>query len=286
MFDYLDQKISAVENGTWVTRTEALSMLRTLSLDDFGLLMLSMPNGHYPRLSSILPAMASEQTQKNWTGASGPDLLRQSIDFVRIASTRVLTLTGRPLNDATILDYGCGYGRLLRLMMFFSDPENLHGCDPWDRSLDLCSEAGIDLNLTQTDYLPETLPYPQASFDYAYAFSVFTHTSERATRTALKALHPTIKPGGLATITLRPKEYWGFHAGLSEEEQRSLIETHEQTGFSFKPHQRTPVDGDVTYGDTTIDLSALERLGPDWRVMAYDRPLNDPFQLSVHLQPV
>ena len=112
-----------------------LASLRKLSLDDFGLLLLSMPNPDYPNLSKVLPRMASDEVQQNWTGACGQPLLQQSLDFVRSVRTEFTGAKGKPLEDAKILDYGCGYGRLLRLMMRFASVDNLVGCDPWDESI-------------------------------------------------------------------------------------------------------------------------------------------------------
>jgi SAM-dependent methyltransferase len=189
--DTLRRAEEAAANGL----EPALAALRPLGLGDFGLLMLSMPNGEYPALSRVLPAMASAEAQRHWTGSHGVDLLRQSEAFVRIAEATFGRVAGRPLENASMLDFGCGYGRLIRLMYFYSDPARIVGCDPWDRSLILCREAGLTCRLDQTDCLPESLPYPDASFDFVYAFSVFTHTSPRATRMALRVLRKVIRAG-------------------------------------------------------------------------------------------
>src|SRR4029077_744564 len=48
----------------------------------------------------------------------------------------------------------------------------------------------------------------QAHLDLIYAFSVFTHLSERAAIMALTTLRRYVARGGLFVITIRPKEYW------------------------------------------------------------------------------
>ena len=50
---------------------KVLGQLRELSLDEFGALLLTMPNPHYPQLSALLPRMADPNVQKSWTGAEG-----------------------------------------------------------------------------------------------------------------------------------------------------------------------------------------------------------------------
>ncbi len=47
-----------------------------------------------------------------------------------------------------------------------------------------------------SEYLPATLPVEQGSFDLAYAYSVFTHLSERATLRAFAALHRCMAKDG------------------------------------------------------------------------------------------
>ena len=53
-----------------------LTKLRTLSVEDFGELLLTMPNMEFPHLSQMLPAMASDETQRSLTGNHGYGLLR------------------------------------------------------------------------------------------------------------------------------------------------------------------------------------------------------------------
>lgn len=87
--------------------TKALHILRKLSLQDFGRLLLDVPEDR-PALKAFLPRMASEEVQQNWTGASGETLLAQSVAFVASIEKTAPRLLGKPLNECAILDYGCG----------------------------------------------------------------------------------------------------------------------------------------------------------------------------------
>jgi len=64
------------------SRIDVIKKLRQLTFTDFALLLMSMPNFDYPKMSSKLPKMADDNVQRNWTGASGITLLQQSMDFV------------------------------------------------------------------------------------------------------------------------------------------------------------------------------------------------------------
>jgi SAM-dependent methyltransferase len=262
-----------------------LARLRAeLSLDAFGLLMIGLPSPQFPALSQVLPRMAAEEVQRNFTGASGEALLGQTAAFVRSLSYNYARLKGRSLEGARVLDYGCGYGRISRLLYYFSDPDSLWMLDPWDLALSLCREAGMRGNLAQSDYLPHALPVPDAGVDLAFAFSVFTHTSRKATERALGALRRSLADDGLLCITVRPVEYWAANPEYADR-AKALAAQHAKDGFAFVPHHRAPIEGDVTYGDTSMTVEFIQANFPAWRVAALDWTLVDPFQRYVFLTP-
>ncbi|GHU35099.1 hypothetical protein AGMMS50256_29730 [Betaproteobacteria bacterium] len=214
MLSYIRNEIVFIEKSIneQTTRMEIFERCRILGLTDFGLLILGMPNPEFPKISKILPRMASEEVQKSWTGSSGSTLLAQTLDFVRSLSYNYTKYTGNTLEARKILDFGCGYGRIARLMYYFTSEDNFHAMDPWDKSLEICNQDGLTKNFLLSDYLPLTLPAEEKSFDLIFAFSVFTHLSERAIRTNLNTISKYIKPDGLIVITIRPVEYWDIDA--------------------------------------------------------------------------
>ena len=48
-----------------------------------------------------------------------------------------------------------------------------------------CREQGVIGHLALSEWVPRTLPFP-GPFDLIYAYSVFTHLSEKTTRVALR----------------------------------------------------------------------------------------------------
>jgi SAM-dependent methyltransferase len=259
---------------------ECLSILRGLPLDDFGEIMISMPSAEMPRISKVLPAMASVEVQRHWTGADGLVLLAQTNMFVRIVAQNFQELCGRRLGDSRILDFGCGYGRILRAMYYFADPDKVFGCDPSDHSIELCRQARIPSPIAMSDYLPTALPF-NGKFDLIYAFSVFTHLSERATNAALGTLQKQLSDDGLLVITIRPVEYWSFDKNVNEVEAEQLISLHNRAGFAFRPHINR---ADVTFGDTSLSLEYIQRNFPALRVAKIERMQLDPYQLLVFLK--
>ncbi len=61
---------------------------------------------------------------------------------------------------------------------------------------------------------------------------------------------------------------------------------HQARGFAFCPHDLPPIDGDITYGDTSISLDWLERNIDGWKRVGIDRSLEDPYQIYVFLEAI
>lgn len=260
--------------------SEVLPILRQLPIDDFGQLFLNMPNSGLPGLSKLLPRMADLQVQRDWTGADGYRLLSQTLAFVRSISQNYAIITKKDLSGCRILDFGCGYGRIIRAMYYFADPDDLYGCDPWDVSIELCKQDGVIGNLAVSEYLPKELPF-SSKFDLIYAFSVFTHLSKRATHECLNTIVDALSPEGVIVITIRPVEYWAADSHTTATQKADLVRQHDAAGFAFNPHNRAAVDGDVTYGDTSMTLDYLAREFPRLRIVKIDRTFDDPYQILV-----
>lgn len=252
-----------------------LNVLRRLCLDDFGLVLMSMPHADFPHLSKVLPRMTDADIQTKWTGASGFALLTQTTVIARILDSLSWRLTGRGLRDKQILDFGCGYGRIIRMMYYYTDPANITGADAWQRSLDHGTRDGLLGTFIKTDPVPDEIG--TAPHDICYAYSVFTHLSPEASSASLAALREVTRE--LLLLTIRPVEYWNFHAQSDAVPVQELIAAHHKSLFAFHEHQ-----GREHYGDTSIHLDYFRQL-PTWELVAYERSLTDPFQTMVALRP-
>lgn len=260
--------------------------LQNLTLDEVGDLLLNV-NETAPSLRGVLPQMASNEVQINWTGTSGGALLQQSSAFVNSTSSNYELLTGQRLEGACILDYGCGWGRLIRLMYKFSSPERIYGCDAWDVSLNLCKDNRILASLSLCEEVPQDAPFPGMEFDLIYSFSVFTHLSERTAKAVISSLRKCISPKGLVAVTIRPLEYWDAHdPAQSLVDVNKMKQAHLSGGFAFSPHNRAPIDGDITYGDTSMSIDYIAKNWTGWTVAGEARNGCDPWQIIVFLRPV
>ncbi|RFC66433.1 class I SAM-dependent methyltransferase [Fulvimarina endophytica] len=265
---------------------ELRKMIQNISLDEFGEILLRMPDNEFPKLSEMLPAMASQETQHIWTGGWGDQLLSQSTSFVNTLTSSYADIVGKPLDSSRVLDFGCGWGRLLRLMLYHCDQKLLYGCDAYEPSLSLAKNDGIPANLALSDVHPKTLPFRNVKFDLVYAFSVFTHLSERSAWSALAAIRKSISNDGLLLITVRPEEFWSnavsFASPINPDDYMKM---HRRNGCAWLPGTVDEVDGDIPYGDISFSIEYLTGKLPNWSIVRSGRTLLDPYQVFVWLRP-
>lgn len=106
-----------------------------------------------------------------------------------------------PPAGGAVLDFGCGCGRVLRFMFGLRPDWNYTGVDIDGEATDWCKSAYPQASFAQTPGLPPT-QLADASFDFTFVISVFTHLDEDYQNAWLAELRRITKPGGhvLATV--------------------------------------------------------------------------------------
>jgi SAM-dependent methyltransferase len=99
----------------------------------------------------------------------------------------------------TVLDFGCGAGRVLRHWKRLDGPL-LHGTDYNPELVDWCA-ANLPIATFGVNRLDERTDYPSVSFDLIYAFSVFTHLAPAGQSFWIAELTRILKPGGHLFLT-------------------------------------------------------------------------------------
>jgi SAM-dependent methyltransferase len=261
--------------------------------DDLWALLLTQQYELYPHIRALLPTMPEPELQELWNGRSGLSLADQSASFYRALRHCYERHGAGPLSEASVLDFGCGWGRLTRYLARDVAPGRLHGCDPVPGILDVARADGVPATLATSDFLPQALPFDER-FDLAFAFSVFTHLSEEAHRHSLRALHGSLRPGGILVVTLRPPAYLRHSElmrplleGLGPDPDQAL----DASRYLFAPHPAAPTHyqypghGEIHYGETVITMAYLrEHWAPLFTVVDVNLLLNDPYQVVVTLR--
>jgi SAM-dependent methyltransferase len=263
--------------------------LRELSLDEF-VHNTFFPDPSRPDLWMRLPQLPAEQIQRNYVGADGVRLEHMTAAFVRNLESYVDKAFGTRRGDLNILDYGCGWGRILRMMPWFTEPTRLYGVDPVAESLEHCAAGRVPGEFALCDPIPTGVPFEGVTFDVVYAFSVFTHLAERSSRAILQSVRRRISADGVFVITIRPVEFWPLVENVfGAERVREMERLHRSDEYAFLPVDHLHVDGEATFGDASWSFAYMARMAAEcgWRVQAgWERSMVDPYQIVVGLRPI
>ena len=142
----------------------------------------------------------------------------------------------------TIMELGCGLGRLLR---HAPDPALAHviATDVNAGSLDWCRAHLLNVDYHLHGPLPPIASLPAASIDVVYAHSVFTHVPLEHQTVWLRELARLLRPAGWLAITCLG--HVQQEALLNEEEQAILRTTG---AIQIRPEYMPGHDDPVMYG--------------------------------------
>jgi SAM-dependent methyltransferase len=282
---YYGERLAAIDAACADAAPERFALFSDLDLDLWTLL-LAKEYDAYPNVRALLPDLPDPALQELWNGASGVALAAMGASFYRKLRERFAEHGRVALADARVLDFGCGWGRLTRFLARDVAPGRLYGCDPAQMILDVCRQTRVPAILARSDFVPDRLPFDE-TFDLAFAFSVFTHLSERAHESALRALHAALAPGAILVVTVRPPAY--LHVSpllrpiaLGPGEARYVFvahaaeESHPQYG-----------GGEMTYGETVVTLPYIrERWSARFELLEVDVLVDDLHQVVLTLRRI
>jgi SAM-dependent methyltransferase len=100
----------------------------------------------------------------------------------------------------SVLDWGCGCGRLTRHLKKYTESK-VDGVDIDSMNIEWCSENIPGAAFSHVDPW-KPLPFEDDSFDFIIGHSVFTHLSEESSSFWLDQLHRVLKPGGALLVTV------------------------------------------------------------------------------------
>lgn len=287
------EELSRIEAEVKGAGPEGYASFRDLD-DDLWSLLLTKEYEAYPGIRGFLPDLPEPALQQMWNGTSGPALAAQSVCFYRKVKEMQAVHGNGDLSNARILDFGCGWGRLTRMLAKDLEPGLLHGCDPVESILDVSRESRVPAELARSEFLPEKLPFEE-KFDLVFAFSVFTHISEAAHLASLKAIHDGLAPGGLFVVTIRPPAYIDFNPLMQPAVDRlgpdRLKELH-KSNYVFVPHDTDghpqyddAADDPMSYGETVITLPYIrENWAPMFELLDVSVLTGDMYQVALTLR--
>jgi glycosyltransferase involved in cell wall biosynthesis len=153
-----------------------------------------------------LPSIPPEDVQMGFTGRAGRDNLLQAFAFYTFLRNRCLP--GIP--DATIMDFGAGWGRLARFFLRDTAPENIYAVDPYSTAVEWMTRTNLPCKIVQSKALPPLPIDDKTDFDLIYSFSVFSHLSEDLFNLWIPHLLSKLKVNGFLVFTTRGSAFINY----------------------------------------------------------------------------
>jgi SAM-dependent methyltransferase len=248
----IDRKLAEVG-----PRIDNFALFRDLD-DDLWALLLGRRYSTYKSILETLPHLPDPSLQQRWNGAHGMTLLGQSKAFYRHARAMYREHGNGDYGAGRILDFGCGWGRLTRFFARDVNLGGLHGCDPVEETIKICRRSRLPAVLHRSELVPDELQ--EGNFDLAFSFSVFTHFSEAAANTCLRALHTALNPRGLLILSIRPPAYLDLDTRMHaarDELRPDPVTALSEPRYVFVPHTADPGDPRYAYGETTSGQAVI-----------------------------
>jgi SAM-dependent methyltransferase len=160
-----------------------------------------------PFLGRYLPGLTGDSEFESMVvGSGGTEALAQGFEIYELFK-RLYERHANPLtSESRVLDFGCGWGRVIRFFLKEVAPDNLVGIDIDQRMLGASRETNRWCRFQHCEPFPPTEFEPD-SFDLVYAFSVFSHLSEEAHQRWLEEFERLLRPDGVLILTTFPREF-------------------------------------------------------------------------------
>lgn len=184
----------------------------------------------------FFPGFPEKKVQAQFVGSHGKVALTEAFNFYTVVKDYCVALGGTLTPESKVLDFGVGWGRILRFFLKDVALGNLYGIDVDPTIIEVCRDTGIPGNLSQVN--PEgPLPHSDNIFDLVYAYSVFSHLSERVHIKWLDEIRRVLKPGGVFIATTEGRDFINFCASLSKKD----VETdwHKSLKNAFPEPEKT-----------------------------------------------
>jgi SAM-dependent methyltransferase len=167
-----------------------------------------------------------------------------------------LAVAGKTVEDINRwLDFGCGYGRVIRFLVERVPRERIFASDVVNQGVDFCrTEFGVKPVYSAPDLSAVEL----GLFDFIYAISVITHLNERNSLAFLKLLGDSLNPGGIAMFTTHGEwsiENIGEYGVEYEARRAEIANAVRERGFAYLPYSFVDED----YGMTWHSREYIER---------------------------
>lgn len=210
-------------------------------------------------LSDYLPGLTGDPDfEAETVGSSGVEALAQGFRIYKLFKREYERHAGRLTSESRVLDFGCGWGRVTRFFLKDVAPQNLVGIDTHEGRLAACRRTNRWARFQRCHEFPPS-QFEAESFDFVFAFSVFSHLSEEAHRRWLEEFDRLLRPRGVLALTTFKREFIERPSDRSGKARESLDEyyaAYDRGEFCFRPLPTVPLQH---FGDAFIPERYVHR---------------------------
>jgi len=157
------------------------------------------PENYRSKLGIRIPDLPSDEIQVRFNGRAGRENLQQAFDFYNFVLARQPDLE---LEQYDILDFGGGWGRVLRMFLREFQAERLILVDCLTAAVECGRSLNAPFNIIHTEVTPP-LPLQAGTIGVVYAYSVFSHLPEQNCCDWFRHFADLLVPGGKLIFTTR-----------------------------------------------------------------------------------
>jgi SAM-dependent methyltransferase len=193
-----------------------------------------------PELADVLPGLPDAEVQRQWTGRADDETLIDGFNIYRLVRSLYERNVGDVSGAEGVLDFGCGWGRIIRYFLRDVDHTRLHGSDANESLVEFCRASNRWCTFMRNDTVPP-LPVEDDRFDLIYVYSVFSHFSEEMHWRWLEEFKRVLRPGGALAVSVRPRRFI--------EHCRNLREPGAEVRFPILPKMFLDADAELARYD-------------------------------------
>ena len=209
-YGYLDATRNALKKSGENNDNYRESMSQIKKISDNEWLRLLVDSVQKPIINGMkMPGFPPENVQKQFVGSSYEDAIREGYNFFLIIKKYAVKYGISIESTTKILDFGCGWGRITRILLKDFDPENIYGVDVDPQIISICKDTIDDINFFPCNASPP-LDFADNTFDIIYAYSVFSHLSEDYALQWIREFSRILKPGGILLATTQSGRFLDF----------------------------------------------------------------------------
>jgi SAM-dependent methyltransferase len=199
---------------------------------------------------TLLPGFPEDTVQSQFCGSSGEKALRGAYQFYKCVKKYCESLKNPIQSRSRVLDFGCGWGRIIRFLFKDTNCENLFGLDVDPKMIDFCSkEMHCGTYFLVNSEPPSVLK--DGSIDVVYTFSVFSHLAEGTAINWIIEFSRILKPGGILIATTRDKSFLDSCESLRSGSAQSAHQRKMSQIFNpVSKYKRDYDDGKFVYAAT------------------------------------